>query len=335
MAFGKIGIDFGTCEMKYCLYGTGIFGSEPCVAAVDAHTGRVLAYGKAALDWEGRESDTVRMVHAMQDGVIANYALLRYMARDITDRMCKNRIIKPEILAGISTGVTETEKRAMLDVLYDAGARTACLIEEPVAAVFGLEADTPPKGAAVLDVGGGTTDCAVVTMNSIAVSRSIASAGNAMTEEIRRYLRDERGVEIGFFGAEEIKKTLACAVMRSDEIALIVGGKRLSGEGMNFEMTSTEMRFVLKTFYEEMEELVVSVFDQTPPELLGDIARDGLLLTGGSAQIYGLADYLSRALHIPVSVPQDPARAVIRGIEKALPQLSTLRKQGFVYTDKT
>ena len=336
MAVRKIGIDFGSCNVKYCLYGSGRVYSEPCIAAVDAFNGRILAYGNKAASLEGRAPDTVRMIRAMKDGVIVNYALAQYMIRDIVDRICGGRILKPVIVSSISSGVTGLERKTMLDVLYDAGASRAFLMEEPVAAAFGAGAENDePQGCAVLDVGGGSTDSAVVTMNSIAVSRSIPTAGDYMTEEIMKYMREERAIEIGFHTAEELKKMLANALMRAEEISLIAGGKRSSGEAVNFELTTTEMRFILKGCFESIEELVRSVFDQTSPELLGDIAAKGLIVTGGSAVIYGLGDYLSHMLHIPVTIPDAPGLCVVRGIGKALPKAASLAVKGFLYTDRS
>ena len=333
MAVSKIGIDLGTCSVKYCLYGSGKIYTEPAIAAADAFTGKVLAYGAAAEAAQGRANDSVKILRVMRDGVIVNYALARYIIGDIVDRICKSRILKPDIIASVSGGVTGLERKTMLDVLYDAGAGKAYLMEEPVAAAFGAGmGNDKPGGCAVLDVGGGSVDCAVVTMNSIAVSRSIPEAGNAMTREIMRYLQEERGVQIGFAAAEQAKHLLANAVMRSEEIAMVLGGKRVSGEGINFELTSSEMRFVLKDFFEAIRELVVSVFDETAPDLLGDIAAGGLILTGGSAEIYGLSDYLSRTLRIPVFVPENPRFCVMNGIRKALPLCATLAEKGFLYT---
>lgn len=333
MSVRKIGIDFGSCSVKYRLYGTKRVYSEPCIAAVDAFDGRVLSYGARAAAIAGRTGENIRIVHAMQDGVIVNYALARYMISDIVERICGGSMFKPVLASSISGGVTELEKKTMLDVLYDAGASHAYLMEEPVAAALGAGVGRDePLGCAVLDIGGGSTDCAVVTMNAVAVSRSIPTAGDLMTREIIRYMHDARSVDIGYHTAEELKRTLANAVMRTEEISLLGGGKNISGEAVNFEMTTTEMRFILKECYENIEELVRDVFDNTSPELLGDIVSQGLIVTGGSAVIYGLSDYLSHVLHIPVTIPKEPGHCVVNGVTEALPRASSLAAMGFLYT---
>lgn len=335
MSIRKIGIDFGSCTIKYCLYGTGQVYTEPCVAAVDVFDGRILAYGERASVLFGRSAPgSVRVIRALQDGVIVNYALARYMISDIVERICGGSMMRPVLAASISSGITGLEKKTMLDCLYDAGASRAYLMEEPVAAAFGANLDKDePHGIAVLDIGGGSSDCAVITMNSVAISRSIPTAGDYMTKEIIKYMREARSIEIGFHTAEELKKILANAVMRTEEISMVAGGKQLSGEAVNFEVNSTEMRFILKSCYEDIEELVRNVFDQTSPELLGDIAAEGLILTGGSASIYGLSDYLSHVLQIPVTIPENPGQCVARGVARALPKAASLAAMGFLYTN--
>lgn len=333
MAVKKIGIDLGTCSLKYCTYGSVHVYSEPCIAAVDLHDKHVLAYGEKALSLEGRNSDRIKTVRIMQDGVIINYALAKYIISDIVDRVCRTGMFKPVIGASIPCGISGLDKKTMLDVLYDSGASKAYLIEEPVAAVFGAGiADDTPKGRAILDIGGGSSDCAVITMNSVATSGSIGVAGNSMTNEIISYLKENRGVEIGFHTAENLKKVLANAIMRTEEIALVCGGKKQSGEAVNFEITTTEMRYILKSSYEAIRDLVISVFNKTAPDLIGDIAENGIILTGGSAEIYGLAEFLSSSLGVPVALQKSSGICVAVGVKKALHKADKLAKAGIIYS---
>ncbi len=318
MAGAKIAIDLGSSAIKYALC-PGASGASAALATVDAATGKVLATGEAATEPAGRESAGIRTVFAMKDGGVANYALTRYLLRQVIDRLLKNRLLKPEGYLGVSASVSELEKKILSGLLMEAGARRVCFVNRAAASAIdsGWDPDKP-AGAAVLDIGSGTAECAVTTGGGVAIHRSAKTAGDAMTGQIQRYLREERGVEIGFSTAEQIKKTLACAVMRTEEIAMIAAGKRVSGEAVNFEINSTEVRFLLKDCFYELSALVSSTFRDTPPQLLGDISQNGLILTGGSAQIYGLADSLARTLGVPVHVPGDPAMSVVRGIAKAV-----------------
>ena len=313
MAGAKIAVDPGSSAIKYAMAG-GASGALAALATVDAVTGRVLLTGAGALEPVGRESDGIRTVYAMKDGGIANYALARYLLRQTLDQLLKNRILKPDVYLCLGGGAGELEQKALAGLLREAGARKVFLINRAVSsAIDGGWDPEKPAGGAVLDIGSGTAECAVVAGGGVAVSQQSNGAGDAMNEQIRRYLREERGVEVGFCTAEQIKKILACAVMRTEEIAMVAAGKRAGGEAVHFEINSTEMRFVLKDSYEQLMELVLSVFRETPPQLMGDISRDGLFLTGGSAVIYGLSDALSRSLGVPVRVPRDPAMSAVRG----------------------
>lgn len=335
MLADKIAIDFGTDSIKYCMNGSKKIFREPSIIAVDSYTGRILAYGDKALQIEGRTGENIHTERLIRrDGSIVNFAYAEYVLTQIADRICKNSIFKPVIGTGMSCNITGLDRKSMLDLLYAAGASKAYIIEEPVAAAFGAGiVNDKPKGYAVLDIGAGSTDCAVVTMNSIAVSDSIQVAGNSMTDELVSYLKAERGVEIGTGSAEQAKKILANAVMRSEEIAIVVGGKKTSGEAVNFEVTTTEMRFILKNCFESINELVISVFDKTSPDLLGDIAENGLILAGGCAGIYGISDFLQRNLSIPVTIADNPELSVAAGIKRVLKKAKKLEKAGFLYTE--
>ncbi|MBR1810096.1 MAG: rod shape-determining protein [Clostridia bacterium] len=333
MAGLKIGLDMGTSSIKVCSGGRKGMKEIPGIAAVDTVSGKVLAYGEQAAEAAGRTPDTLTTVRVMRDGVICNYSLMEYMVRDITDRLCGQRILKPVIVGSVSVGVTSLEKKTVLDVLYAAGAAKAYLIEEPVASAIGVYGLEPsPAGRAVLDIGAGSADCAIVTMNSVAVSRSIPMAGDAMTDRLMEYLARERNILIGRAEAERLKRTLANAVMRTEEIALVSGGKKQSGEAVSFEVTTTEMRFVLKDCFAAIRKLVADVFDEAPPELVGDITENGILLTGGSAAIYGLDAFLSRATGLQVTVPEQPSHRVIAGIRRVLPALQQPEKAGFLFS---
>lgn len=332
----RIGIDLGTTSVIVFVEGKGIVMSEPSVVAFKSDSGRILSVGSAAYDMIGKNPDSIKVIRPMKDGVVSNFTVTEQMLRYYIQKICGNKIFKPNIIVCMPSSITNLERRTILDVITASGAGKACLIEEPLAAAIGAGIDiTHPYGTMVIDIGGGTTDIAVITMGSIAVSSSIKVAGNAFTEDIMRYVKRERDVIIGELTAEEIKKKIGCAYMRAGEVAMVAKGKNyVTGMPINFEITSTEVYLAMREHLNFLIESIRNVFETTPPELIGDILHEGILLTGGGANLFGLDVMIGKATGIKVSVADDSVNCVANGIGKVLKDMDFLADYGYLFKSR-
>lgn len=329
----NIGVDLGTASVIIYTEGRGIVLTEPSVVAYNTKTGRMCAVGKKAYDMLGRNPDSIRVVRPMKDGVVSDFTATRQMLSRYLSRVCGNAIFKPNIIVCMPSSVTNLEKRTVLDIITAAGAGKACLMEEPLAAAIGAGSDiTKATGTMVVDIGGGTTDIAVITLGSIAVSKSIKVAGNLFDEAIVRQVRREKDVVIGSRTAEEIKKQIGCAVLRDEEVALTVKGKRYTNSmPATVEVTSTDCFLAMREHIEAIGEAVRSVLEITPPELVGDIGSSGIVLTGGGAMIDRMSEAITRKTGIRTKLASDPQNCVAKGIGLALGDLDMLAEQGYIF----
>jgi len=329
----NIGIDLGTTTIIIYVEGKGIVLSEPSVAACDAKTGRMLATGNKAYDMLGRNPDSVKVVRPMKDGVVSDFTVIQSMLIYYIQKICGNRIFKPNVIICTPSSVTELEKRTILDLATASGAGRACLIEEPLAAAIGAGLDiSHPCGTLVVDIGGGTTDIAVITMGSIAISKSIKIAGNAFDEAIMRHMRRERNLLIGEITAEDIKKKIGCAYLRDEELAVGVKGKNyITGMPSFFEISSTEVYLAMREQIESVGDAVHSVLEITPPEMAADIADRGIYVTGGGALLRGMDVMINRKTGITTTVANDPVNCVANGIGKVLKDLNILYDNGYIF----
>ncbi len=332
----NIGIDLGTTSVMACVEGKGIVLSEPAVVAYRKTTGKVMAIGRAALRMLGREPDSVEVVRPMKDGVVSDFTVTEHMLRYFIMQICGNKIFKPNIIVSMPGTVTNLEKRTVLDVITASGAGRACLIEEPLAAAIGAGIDiTHPSGVMVVDIGGGTTDIAVITMGAMAVASSIKIAGNMLTDDIVRYCRRERDIIIGELTAEEIKKRVGCAYLRREETAVFAKGKDyFTGMPIDFEITSNEVYLAMREHINMIFEEIRNVFEQTPPELVSDIVEEGIVLTGGSAQLFGIDKMIEKLTKINTRVADDPVNCVIGGIGKVLGDTYFLEENGYLFKSR-
>ncbi len=329
----NIGIDLGTTTTIIYVQGKGIVLSEPSVAACDAKTGKMLATGNKAYDMLGRNPDSVRVVRPMKDGVVSDFTVIQSMLIYYIQKICGNKIFKPNVILCTPSSVTELEKRTILDLATASGAGRACLIEEPLAAAIGAGLDiSHPCGTLVVDIGGGTTDIAVITMGSIAISKSIKVAGNALDEAIIRHMRRERNLLIGEVTAEDIKKRIGCSYLRDEELAVGVKGKNyITGMPAFFEISSTEVYLAMREQIETVGDAVHSVLEITPPEMAADIADRGIYVTGGGALLRGVDIMINRKTGIATTVADDPVNCVAKGIGKALKDINILYDNGYIF----
>lgn len=324
-----IGIDLGTASVLVYIKGEGIVLKEPSVVAIDRNTNKVLAVGDDARRMVGRTPGNILAIRPMRAGVISDYDITEKMLRYFINKACGGRFVfRPRIMICVPSGVTEVEKRAVVDAAEQAGARRAYLIEEPIAAAIGAGLDiSKPSGNMVVDIGGGTTDVAVISLGNSVVSRSIKVAGDNFDEAIIRYMRKKHHIMIGERTAEEIKISIGTAYLKEKEEKMTVKGRSLiSGLPQNIEVSSNEICEALHEPLEDIIEAVHSVLERTPPELAADISDKGIILTGGGSLLDGLDKLLKEKMNTPVHVANDPISCVALGTGKALDSLEIMEK---------
>ncbi|HCD08882.1 MAG: MreB/Mrl family cell shape determining protein [Thermoanaerobacter thermocopriae] len=324
-----IGIDLGTASVLVYIKGEGIVLKEPSVVAIDRNTNKILAVGEEAQRMVGRTPGNILAIKPLRAGVISDYDVTEKMLRYFINKACGGRfLLRPKIMICIPSGVTQVEKRAVIDAALQAGARKAYLIEEPIAAAIGAGLDiSQPSGNMIVDIGGGTTDIAVISLGSSVVSKNIKVAGDNFDEAIIRYMRKKYHIIIGERMAEEIKINIGTAYFDGKEEKMLVKGRSLiSGLPQNVEVTSSEICEVLKEPLEEIVEAVHNVLERTPPELAADISDKGIVLTGGGALLKGMDRLLRERMNTPVYLANDPISCVALGTGKALDSLELLEK---------
>lgn len=289
MVFGQdIGIDLGTATILVYVKGKGIVLREPAVVAIDKTTNEVLSVGHEARKMLGRTPGNIVAIRPLKDGVISDYTVTEKMLKYFISKVSEKKLINPRIMICVPSGVTEVEKKAVIDAATHAGARRVYLIEEPIAAAIGAGIDiTRPYGSMILDVGGGTTDIAVIALGGAVKSKSIKIAGDKFDEAIVRYIKRNKNVIIGERTAEDIKINIGCVYPRTTAEKMNIKGRHLiTGLPVEIEVNSDEMLEALKGCAAEILEAIHSVLEQTPPELSADISDRGVYITGGGGLIY-------------------------------------------------
>jgi rod shape-determining protein MreB len=323
-----IGIDLGTASVLVYIKGKGIVLREPSVVAIDRNTNKILAVGEEARLMLGRTPGNIVAIRPLREGVISDYDITEKMLRYFIDKAIgRRRIIKPRMVVCVPSGVTEVEKRAVIDAANNAGARTTRLIEEPIASAIGAGLDiSKASGNMVLDIGGGTTDIAVISLGGIVVSTSIKIAGDKFDEAIVRYMRKKHNIMIGERTAEELKINAGTAFPREDQLKVEVRGRNLiSGLPKTIEVTSDEMLEALSEPVSAIADAVHSVLERTPPELSADISDRGIVMAGGGSLLNGLDKLISKRTGIPVYVAEDAISCVATGTGQALEHIDMLQ----------
>ncbi|HOE56637.1 MAG TPA: rod shape-determining protein [Bacillota bacterium] len=322
-----IGIDLGTASVLVFMKEKGIVLREPSVVALDRNTGKILAVGEEARLMLGRTPGNIVAIRPLKEGVISDYNMTEKMLRYFIDKAIgRRRIIKPRMVVCVPSGVTEVEKRAVIDAANNAGARTTRLIEEPIASAIGAGLDiSKASGNMVLDIGGGTTDIAVISLGGIVVANSIKVAGDKFDEAIVRYMRKKHNIMIGERTAETLKINAGTAFPREEQLKVEVRGRNLiSGLPKTIEVTSDEMLEALSEPVSAIADAVHSVLERTPPELSADISDRGIVMAGGGSLLNGLDKLISKRSGIPVYVAQDAISCVAIGTGKALEHIDIL-----------
>lgn len=326
----KIGVDFGSSSFIMYVEGKGVVVDEPSVIAVDIETGKPIAIGSAAYNIYGRNPDTVEVIHPVCGGVISNYKMAGHVLKFYLQKICGNSIFKPNLMSVIPSGATNLEKRTLADVMTSAGAGKVCLLEESLASAIGNGIDnTSLTGRLLVNMGGGAVDVSIVTMGAVAVAKSVKTGGLAADAAIMRYLKRERDILIGPLTAERLKICLGSAVPRREEIAVIAAGKSsLDNMPISFEVTSTEIYGCIADQIKLMVRGIKALLEKTPPELAGDIADNGIVLTGGTSLLYGMDKFIAAETGIETTVADDSFYCTARGAGAAIKNMELLNNGG-------
>lgn len=328
-----IGIDLGTANTLIHIRGKGIAVREPSVVARSKKDGSILAVGTEAKKMLGKTPGVIEAICPLQDGVIADFdateAMLNFYIKKIHHSSgIIPKLSRPKVVIGIPSGVTEVERRAVQEATLSAGARKAYLIEEPMAAALG--ADLPiykPQGQLLIDIGGGTAEIAVISLGGIVIERCLRVAGNEFDEAIINFVRLKHGLYIGQTTAEEVKIAIGSASPFPKEKQFVVRGRSMNkGLPQSLKLTSVEIREALAPTVQQIVNATMEVIEETPPELVADIIRNGIVMAGGGALLFGIDKIIAETSKMPVWVADDPLTAVVRGTAKVLDDESLLKK---------
>lgn len=325
-----VGIDLGTATVLLYVKGKGIVLKEPSVVAIDTNDKKVRAVGFAAQSMIGRTPGSIVAIRPLRDGVISDYESTEKMLRYFLRQACSKRLFKPRVIICVPSGVTEVEKRAVEEAAITAGAKKAILIEEPIAAAIGAGIDIEkPCGNMVVDIGGGTTDIAVISLGNHVVNSSIKVAGDKFDDAVIRFIRKKYNILIGERTAEELKKEIGCLIPFEEERTCEIRGRNLlTGLPQNVTISSNEMIEALSEPAAEILEAVHAVMEKTPPELVADISLNGIVLTGGGSLLYGMDKVIEKETGIEARVADDAVSCVAIGTGKALEYIDILNANG-------
>lgn len=314
-----MGIDLGTATVLVYMKGKGVILNEPSVVAIDRNKNKVLAVGQEAREMIGRTPGNIVAIRPMRNGVISDYDITEKMLKYFIGKACgKKKISAPRVVICIPSEATEVEKRAVMDAARNAGAKKVFLIEEPLAAAIGADLDiTKASGSMIIDIGGGTTDIAVISLGGIVVRSSIKIAGDKFDDAVIKYIRKKHKLMIGERTAEDLKIKIGSAFRKGENTSMDIRGRDLvTGLPKNLTVTSDEMREALQDTVNAIAELTHSVLEKTPPELSADIADKGIIMTGGGALLSGLSDLIESVNKVPVHIAENPVSCVAEGTGK-------------------
>ncbi len=321
-----IGIDLGTASVLVYVKNKGVILQEPSVVALDQDKDEFLAVGEEARKMLGRTPGNIVAIRPLKDGVISDYNITRRMLKHFINKSVGKSFIRPRVIVCVPSGITEVEKRAVLEAVYEAGAKKAYLIEEPIAAAIGAGIDiTEPDGIMIVDIGGGTTDVAVISLGGIVVSKSIKIAGDDFDDAIVRYIKDKYNMMIGERSAEKLKIKVGSAYKREEEVFQEIKGRNLlTGLPLTISVSSSEMLDALAEPVAEIISTIHSVLEITPPELASDISDKGIIMTGGGSLLYGMDKLINEKMQIETTIAEDPVSCVAIGTGKSLDWVSIL-----------
>ncbi len=323
-----IGIDLGTTNILITLKGKGIVLREPAVVAIDRRTGKIVATGQEAKEMYGRTPETIKAVKPLRDGVIADFTATKLMIKNMLKKVCSRyNVSRPRVVVSVPSGITEVEERAVEETILHAGAKEVYLIEEPLAAAIGAGIHIEePTGCMVVDIGGGTTEVAVISLGGIVVSGSTRIAGDELDRDIINYVRKKESLSIGETTAEEIKHQVGCATPLISELSIEIRGRDLNtGLPRNITLTSKQILEAMSESINRIIETIKTTLEKTPPELSADLVEKGIIVSGGGALIRNFDQLLSNKTNMLVYVVEEPLESVVRGTGKTLENIDKLR----------
>ncbi len=324
----KIGIDLGTCNSLVFAPGKEIILNEPSVVAVSVYENKILAVGREAKEMTGRTPEEIRVYRPLKDGVIAEYRITEAMLRYFINSSPGLRFIKPELMIGVPAGITSTEKRAVIEAGMSAGAKAVYTVKEPVLAAIGAGIPIAScSGHMVVDIGGGTTEIAVISLGGVVVARSLRIAGDSMDFSISNYIKEKYNVALGEKSVEELKTTIGTAMKIKKEDVMEVRGRDLvSGLPKNITVSSNEIHTAIEETLEEILKVIKSVLRETPPELSADIMDKGMVLTGGGALLSNIDTFVTERTGVPSFVADDALLSVAKGAGVVLDNLDAYKR---------
>ena len=323
-----IGIDLGTANTLVTLRGKGIVLKEPSVVAIDKKTGEIIATGHEAKEMLGRTPQEIDAIRPLKDGVIADFTATQLMLKQLVSKVCQRyNAGRPRVVVGVPSGITEVEERAVEESIIRAGAKEVLLIEEPMAAAIGAGLDVAePTGNIIVDIGGGTTEVAVISLGGIVVSNSLRTAGDELDEDIVNYVKKELGILIGLTTAEEIKIQIGSAMPLMTELSMEIKGRDLqTGYPRSEIVTSSQIEQAMANSIAEIIDVIKITLEKTPPELAADIVEKGVVLAGGGSLIKNLDKAISQRIEMPVYVADEPLDCVVKGTGKTLTDIEKLK----------
>ena len=323
-----IGVDLGTANIIITIKGKGIVLNEPSVVAIDKNSGTILATGVEAKEMLGKTPNDIAAIRPLKDGVIADFTATQLMLKSMLQRVCQRyNAGRPRVVVGAPSGITEVEERAVEESVMQAGAREVYIIEEPMAAAIGANLEVAePNGNIIVDIGGGTTEVAVVSLGGIVTSNSLRVAGDELNEDIVNYVKREMNLAIGETTAEQVKINIGCAKPLLTEESMEIRGRHLAtGLPETAIITSTQVQEAMNDSIEKIVDIIKQTLEKTPPELASDIMERGIVLTGGGALIRNFDSLLAEKTEMPVYIADHPLECVAKGAEKTLEDLEKLR----------
>ena len=329
----KLAIDFGSANLTILAENKGVVLNEPSIMICDAFSGEPIAMGREALSMKGRLPGSMKEVIPIKDGGVFDYGAACRMLGEYVGRICAGRLFRPGVMMAVPDTVNEIEKKTLIDVLFHAGAGGACLIPQSLACAVGAGIRLrDPEGVLICDIGGGITDCAVISMGNVAAKNAVRIGGNDLSKAIREYISHEYGLLIGESTAEEIKLQAGSAIYRTEEIGVIVTGKDVrSGLPTIFEISSTEVYWIVKSQVEEILNCIRRVLESVSVELLSDVMQRGIVLSGGSSNLFGLDRYIERNTGVPTRRAEKPECCAIKGLGVLIGEDRFLKRRGYKY----
>ena len=316
---GDIAIDLGTANTLVYIKGKGVMVNEPSIVARSVHDGKIIAVGYEAKAMVGRTHREIETIRPLRDGVIADFEMTDGLIQGFIQKINMNRLARPRMVICVPSGVTEVERRAVRDSGERANAREVFLIEEPMAAAIGMGLDiSKPIGNIIVDIGGGTTEIAVIALNGVVTKEAIRVAGDEMDEAIIQWFRNEHKLDIGTSSAESIKKSVGSAMRIKSEVIAVKGRDLVSGIPKTIEVSSDEIRQSLKDPINAIVEAVKRALELTPPELSADILDRGIIMTGGGSMLKGIDQLIRERTNVPVNIDEEPLLSVVKGTGKVL-----------------